>query len=848
MTAKLRLPIDDVLPSLADALATGADVVLQAPTGAGKTTRVPPFLADQPWSRGKSIVILEPRRVAARAAAARIADERGVRLGGEVGYAVRFEQRTSKETRILACTEGVFLRRLQSDLFLEGVAAVVLDEFHERSVNADLVLALVRQVQREMRPELKIVVMSATLSPEPIADYLGDARILRSEGKLFPVDVEYAGPPGPPDLNRLPRFIRAAVGDLLRRTDGDLLVFLPGVGEIRRCEAALEDLASTQNLAMTPLYGDLPLEAQSAALNRGPRRKIVLATNVAETSVTIDGITGVVDSGLARVLKFDAGPGLDRLVLSRISKASAEQRKGRAGRTAPGVCVRLWTEREQSAMPDRDTPEIQRVDLAGPLLELHQWGESDPLGFPWFEPPPEPSVVRAEQLLHDLGAIDGTGKITPGGRRLAELPTHPRLARMIVEAAELNVLEEAAIAAALLGERDPFSQTRDRRPATTTAPSDVGVRVAAIQAFRDYGEQYSDAGELHASSGRSILRTADQLMRTTAGVMSRNAKAPPTELGLERAVFAAYSDRLARRRSPGSRQAVMVGGRGLVLAESSVVSDDELFVAVEIAPLAGSDDLMTSASAVRREWIPKSEIRTVEGAVFDQRQQKVVARRQTLYRDLVLDESPSASPDPAVIETVLAEAASKDLNSALDLNREDVGRFRARVAWLKETMPELELPALDDEQIRSLLPTLCSGRRSFAELREAPLASILEHSLTPAQRFALHREAPEKLEVPSGSKISIQYEPGKPPVLAVRIQELFGMVETPRIAGGRAPVLLHLLAPNYRAQQVTHDLRSFWTNVYPKIRKELRMKYPKHAWPEDPLTAAPVRKGPSQKR
>ena len=848
MTAKLRLPIDEVLPELGEALSKQANVVLQAPTGAGKTTRIPPFLADETWSRGKSVVMLEPRRVAARAAATRIADERNVRLGGEVGYAVRFDQRTSQETRILLCTDGVFLRRLQSDPFLESVSAVVLDEFHERSVNADLSLALVRQVQREMRPELKIVVMSATLAPEPIADYLGGAKIIRSEGRLFPVSLDYAGPPGPPDLKGLPRAVRGAVLELLRRSEGDLLVFLPGVGEIRRCEEALDDIAEREDLHLAPLYGDLPLEEQSAVLRRGKRRKIVLATNVAETSVTVEGVIGVVDSGLARVLKFDVGTGLDRLVLSRISKASAEQRKGRAGRTAPGVCVRLWTEREQSAMSDRDTPEIHRVDLAGPLLELHHWGETDSRRFPWFEPPLESSVARAEQLLRDVGATDDEGKITALGRTLAQLPTPPRLARLLFEAATFGALGDAALAAALLGERDPFVMQRERRTAATTAPSDLGVRVAGISSFRDSGERFSDAGELHASSARLILRSAEQLARATAAELPKSGQGALLELGLERSLFAAYPDRLARRRAPGSRQAVMVGGRGLVLAESSVVSDDELFVAVEIAPLPGSDDLVTSASAVRREWIPTSDLRNVESAAFDPRQQKVLARRQVLYRDLVLEESPSPSPDPAVIEAALAEAAAKDLDVALNLVRDDVARFRARVHWLKETMPELELPPLDDERIRSLLPILCSGRRSFGELREAPLVSMLEHSLTPAQRLALQREAPEKLEVPSGSKIGIEYEPGKPPVLAVRIQELFGMVETPRIAGGRAPVLLHLLAPNYRAQQVTHDLRSFWTTVYPKIRKELRMKYAKHAWPEDPLSAAPVRKGPSQKR
>ena len=847
MTARQRLPIDDVLPQLALTLANGKNAVLKAPTGAGKTTRVPPFLADLPWTRGRSIVMLEPRRVAARAAAARIAEERSVSLGGDVGYAVRFEQRLSNQTRILVVTEGVFLRRLQSDPFLDGVAAVVFDEFHERSVNADLSLALVRQVQRETRPDLRIIVMSATLDSAPLTAFLGDCPSVESEGRLFPVSIEYAGPPGPPDLKGLPGAVRSAVSDLFHRTDGDLLVFLPGVGEIRRCEDVLESFAANANAFVAPLYGDLPLEAQSAALRKGAQRKIVLATNVAETSVTVEGVTGVIDSGLARVMRFEPGVGLDRLILTRISRASAEQRKGRAGRTAPGVCLRLWTQRDEAAVPERELPEIRRIDLAGPLLELHQWGESDPRRFPWFEPPPDSALERAERLLEDLGAIQPSGGITPLGRSLAQLPAHPRLARLLVAGAEFGVLDEASIAAALLSERDPFVDSR-RRSARTTAPSDVGEKVLALQAFRDGHERFSDLGELHASSARSILRVADQLARVAADALSTSRRTIGVDLGLERAIFAAYPDRLARRRKPGDRRALIVGGRGVVLSETSVVTDDELFVAVELAPSAGVEDLVTTASAVRREWIPESALDTIDVASFDTEVQRVVARRQTRYRDLPLNDAAISSPDPTVVETALAEAAAKNLVAALGLNRDEIVRFRARLSWLREAMTELGLPAIDDDAIRLLLPTLCAGRKSFAELQAAPIVHLLEQCLSSTQRAALHREAPERLEVPTGSKITLQYEPGKAPVLAVRLQEMFGMTETPRIAGGRVPVLLHLLAPNYRPQQVTQDLRSFWENIYPKIRKELRMKYPKHAWPEDPFSAAPVRKGPSQKR
>jgi ATP-dependent helicase HrpB len=839
MTNRAPLPIDDVLPRLGESTAKG-NVVLSAPTGAGKTTRVPPFLADQRWSRGKRIVMLEPRRIAARAAGSRIAEERGVRLGDEVGYSVRFDHRASDSTRILVCTDGVFLRQLQSDPFLEDVAAVVFDEFHERSVNADLCAALVRQLQREARTDLRIVVMSATLETESIAAFLGGSDIVESKGRLFPVEVRHLGPSGPPNLRDLPRLVRNAVFDAADATNGDILVFLPGVGEIRRCD---EDLSDLNDFAVVPLFGDLPLESQAAALRKGPRRKIVLATNVAETSVTVEGVTAVIDTGLARILRYDAGRGLDRLELSRISKASAEQRKGRAGRTAPGVCLRLWTPREESAMPHREMPEILRVDLAGPILQLRLWGESNPRAFPWFEAPPEPATIRAERLLVDLGAVDANGSLTALGRRIAHWPVHPRLARMMEAATEFGVLREASLAAALLSERDPFARTENRR-ANRTGVSDIAEKVAALSAFRHSGERFSDAGELVASSAKSVIRVSEQLEQTA----DRQQKRKPQEDGLCRSVFAAFADRLCRRRSPGGPRALMVGGRGVKLAEQTVVHDEELFVAVELASIVGSEDLVASASGVRRDWIDPSNLETVETAMFDPEKQRVVARRQTRFHDLILEESPLSNPNPTTIAAALAEAAAKDVRQSLALDRPEIVRLRARINWLRETLPEMEWPSVDDAAVSLLLPDLCIGRKSLAELREAPVAAAIENLLTQPQRMALHRDAPEKLEVPTGSRIALEYEPGKPPVLAVRLQEMFGMLETPRIAGGRVPVLLHLLAPNYRPQQVTQDLKSFWTNVYPKIRKELRMKYPKHSWPEDPFTAQPQRKGPSQKR
>jgi ATP-dependent helicase HrpB len=488
MTLPAPLPIDEVLPQVVAALRTSKAVVLRAPTGAGKTTRVPPAMLDAGLARGGSIVVLQPRRLAARACARRIAWERGVALGDEVGYQVRFDQCTGPKTRIKIVTEGILLRMLQDDPFLQSVAAVVFDEFHERSLNSDLALAMVRRVQETVRPELKLVVMSATLAAEPIARWLGDCPVVESQGRLHPVEIRYLE-----DLRSRTVAERAADGveQILDRTSGDVLVFLPGVGEIRQTARRLESLAAAKNLALLPLYGDLPAEKQDEVLGPIDRRKVVLSTNVAETSLTIEGISAVVDTGLARSLFFDPHVGMDRLQLVSISQASADQRAGRAGRTQPGVCLRLWAERTHSQRPPGDEPEIRRLDLAGPTLELRVWGECDLKSFPWFEAPPAASLEQADALLKRLGALDAAGNVTSLGNSMARLPVSPRLARMLIEGHRLGQPEAVALAAALLGERDPFGRADDasryNRPAPTDSDSDVYDRVAALEDFDDSG-------------------------------------------------------------------------------------------------------------------------------------------------------------------------------------------------------------------------------------------------------------------------------------------------------------------------------------------------------------------------
>lgn len=855
------LPIDAVLPELMAALGRHPAAVLRAPTGAGKTTRVPPALLALLDAAAPRVVVVEPRRVAARAAARRMAAEGGWELGREVGYQVRFDRRAGAATRILVVTEGILLARLQADPFLDGVGAVVFDELHERRLGQDLALAMVRRVQREVRGDLRLVATSATLDPGPLAAWLGDAPVVESSGFLHPVAVEHLDPadrrlPAGALVARRPWEIAElaawGVRGLLATTGGDVLAFLPGVGEIERTREALASDGAAAGLDLVPLYGDLPPAAQDAALAAGARRRVVLATNVAETSITLEGIAGVVDSGWQRRPRFDPATGLDRLELARISRASAEQRAGRAGRLGPGRCLRLWSEHEDRGLAERETPEVARVDLAGAALELFAWGESDLAAFDWFEAPEPAAVERAVALLARLGAVatrtEGGHAITALGRAMAAVPAHPRLARLLIEGRRRGVGDEAALVAALLGERFPLRR-RDHPPPSRSDLLDAADAVAAFAAGRR-------APGVEPAAARFVLRARDQLAAVAAAADGRSASSPegddrgrrtraPSDDLLLRSILAAYPDRVARRRAPGDSRAVMVDGRGVVLGDESAVREPELFVAVEVAGPrgAGGEARVRIASAVDAAWLPAERLTRAVEIEWDAERRRAVARRRTRYEDLALadDEVPLPAERAGEAEALLVAAACADLPAALGLDAEPVASFLARLRSLAAWMPELDLPTFGDEEIAALLPLLAAGRRSLDELSRAPLVDVLRGHLTARQAAALEREAPERLEVPSGSRLRLDYEPGRPPVLAVRIQELFGLAETPRVAAGRVPVLLHLLAPSGRPQQVTQDLASFWENTYPQVKKELAGRYPKHAWPEDPRRAVAMR-------
>jgi ATP-dependent helicase HrpB len=833
------LPIDPTLPRLIAALHDSPAVVLQAPPGAGKTTRVPPAILDAGFA-GR-IIVLEPRRIAARAAARRMSAERGTAPGDLFGWHVRFERQATRTTRVLAVTPGILLRQLQDDPFLDGTGVVIFDEFHERGLETDLALGMVRLVQGNVRPDLKIIVMSATLQAADVAAYLGNCQVITSEGRTFPVEIRYE--PKRED-DRWPLATAKAVARVLDETPGDVLAFLPGVGEIRAAGEDLQDLIGDDALVL-PLHGELPAEEQDRALLPRGRRKIVLATNVAETSVTVEGVTAVVDSGLARQLIYDPSVGLDRLELVNVSRASADQRAGRAGRTQPGLCVRLWSEVADRSRPAQTDPEIRRVDLAGATLQLMAMGESVET-FPWLDPPAEYAARQALELLDRLGGLQG-GRLTELGRSLARLPVHPRLARLLLEGTRLGQPRRVALAAALLSERDPFP----RGPARHTTPSDLLDRVEALE-----GEG-SPLEPANRNAARFILRARDQLARLTeSGGKSPNLPGPhrfgdlcppmAAEEALGRALLAAFPDRLCRRREPGSPRGVMVGGRGVKLAPSSGVTQAELFVAVDV-DAGQAETLVRQASAVERAWLPPEQLRETIDVEFDETTGRVVGRKRVRFDDLVIEEKAANVPNEERVTAVLIDAALRNPDRVRPPADSPAGQFRTRVHCLRGWMPELGLPEYNDADLRELLTWLAPGCRSLDDLRRRDWEEALRGKLTHAQRQAVEREAPERLEVPSGSRITVTYEEGRPPVLAVRIQEVFGLADTPRVAGGRVKVLLHLLAPNYRPQQVTDDLASFWANTYPVVRKELRARYPKHAWPDDPLTAE-ARSRPQRRR
>jgi len=798
------LPIDEVLPEVRLRIRETSSLVLEAPAGAGKTTRVPPALLDLVAGE---VVILEPRRLAARAAARRVAQELGERPGETAGYQVRFEDVTGPRTRLRFVTEGVLTRRLLVDPLLRGVSAVVLDEFHERHLQGDVALALSLQLLRGRRPDLKLIVMSATLDSAPVAAHLGCA-IVRSEGRRFEVEIEHAGRA---DARRLADQVAAAVRKLtVPGTSGDVLVFLPGAAEIRQAGEAVAELATHRRLLVLPLHGDLPAEEQDRALAPASQRKVILATNVAETSVTVPGVTAVVDSGLARIAAHSPWSGLPSLQVAKISRASAAQRAGRAGRTAPGRALRLYTRADHDSRPEHLSPEVRRRDLSEMVLELRAAGH-DPGRLPWLDAPAPAALEAAETLLRRLGAVDSSGAATELGRQCARFPLHPRLSRMALEAAARGAAREGVSAAAALGEQRGF---RERHSVPPTASSDL-IDLEAPERARAQIER--------------IL-----------GPSRREPDRDAREEALRMAVLAGFPDRVARRRAPGSNEVLLASGGSATLSPRSAVRDAQLLVAVDVEERRGQGRQVRLASAIEAEWLLDlfpGELRESTEVVWDEARGRATVSSRLTYGALVLEESRRS---PGEAERAAAEALlAEHLRADQLIDPEALRSLRARAELVATHCPEAGVRALSDGDLAEALRELCRGHTSLDELKGADLRAALLERLGPGAARALATLAPEHLQLPGGRKLLIEYEPGQPPAARSRLQDFFGMRAGPRVAGGKLPVVLHLLAPNGRAQQVTSDLAGFWERHYPAVRRQLMRRYPRHAWPEDGATATP---------
>lgn len=829
------LPIDSILPRLKQVVCDASNTVLHAPPGAGKTTRVPLALLDLPCLAGGRIVMLEPRRLAAAHAAHRMAWSIGEKAGATVGYAMRFERRISPETRIEVVTEGILTRRLQGDPCLEGISLVIFDEFHERSLNADLALALCLEVQREVRPDLKILVMSATMDCASVAGILSNAPIVASEGRSFPVEVRYLQDAG---HGRLPERMAAAVRGALAETEGDILAFLPGSGEIRVCHELLRE-GIRSGISIHPLYGDLPFAEQEKAILPGRGRKVVLATNIAETSLTIEGVRVVIDSGLSRMVRHDPSCGMNRLVTVRESKSSAEQRRGRAGRLGPGVCYRLFSEHTFKAMTGFPPPEITVADLSSLVLELAVWGNPDASSLSWIDPPPVAAMGAALGLLRDLGALDGEGRATEVGRKMAELPVHPRIAALLLLGQKLKMPVAASLMAALISERDIF---RYRKGETAVVcESDLLERCVALR-----GMGAARGGLVDPGVARAVERTAGQLSRLMGegrcGIME---DLEPRDAA--RLLLAAYPDHVALQRAEGGDRYLLANGRGARLSWKSGVRNRSLILAIQVDAGTGGEGIIHQACSLSGELVRaecRERLETGTRVVWEELQERVMAWEEERLGAVVLSRRQVNPTDDGSIPLLLALVS----DAGLDILKRDrsVRQLQGRVELLRQAFPEEKLPDLGDDRLLAgldkwLAPYLC-GVRSRRDLAAVDIGAALRAFLSRDQLRLLEERTPTHITVPSGHRIEIDYRPGSEPVLAVKLQEMFGLADTPSIACGRVKLLLHLLSPAGRPVQVTRDLRNFWESGYREVKRELRGRYPKHPWPDDPWNAVATRK------
>lgn len=837
------LPIDDLREDFSRAFKESSRIIVEAPTGSGKSTRLPQFALDSGLLPAhQQVVILQPRRLPTRMLARRVAAERGCQLGAEVGYQIRFESHVSAATRIRFVTEALLLRQLIAEPTLPEVGAIIFDEFHERHLSTDLTLALARQLQQSARPDLRMIITSATLDSETLQQWLAPATLLRSSGRMFPVDIRYqplpAGHGAPPIWTAAARHTARA---LAASPDGDALVFMPGAYEINRTISELQALPECRNCDVLPLYGDLPADAQDRAVTPSTRRRIIVSTNVAETSLTIDGITLVVDSGLAKAARFDPHRGINTLLTEKISRAAADQRAGRAGRTAAGTCLRLWSEGDHAQRPIREDPEIQRVDLAEPLLLLAAAGFHDPAAFPWLEQPPESSLTRARTLLTDLGACRADGSLSEDGRQLARLPVHPRYGRLLLEASRRGCTHTAARVAAVAQGRpirlDPKAGATPQ--ADDDADSDFISHLQAMDlaAVNDFDPVRCRKLGIHATAARQAQRVASQLhgLAKQLGLDCRPRDDDPA--ALRKCILAAFSDQLAIRRDEGTLRCRLIHNRSGELRRTSAARGHTLLVAAEIDEMKVRNEVITLLSMVtpiEEQWLHElfpADFSTTTEVSFDRIQKRVVSRRKTLFRDLVLDESISESADSdAAAELLAAEIR----NGTIQLRQWDdaIEMLITRINCAATHCPELEISPLDDNARSLILQEFCHGARSVRELQQKNLRHAILGWLSPEQQLALATVAPEEISLPNRKRpVRIRYNDDHSATIAATVQDLYDSNSSNlQLANGRIPLRFEILAPNRRPIQITANLNQFWSTSYPDVKKQLKGRYPKHEW------------------
>lgn len=847
MTDHKQLPIYAVADQIVDGLKQNGRVVLSAPTGSGKSTQVPQILLDRMALEGE-IVVLQPRRLAARLLAKRVANERGSKLGDEVGYQIRFENRVSRATRIRFVTEAILLRQILDDPGLSGVAAVLFDEFHERHLTSDLSLASALETVRTKRPDLKLVVMSATLDVEKLEGFLTPCTRVEASGRVYPVEVSYTGAAlnrdAAPVWQRAAQAFRSAVRDGVA---GDALVFMPGAFEIRKTIEAIEALPEARDYEVLPLHGELPPEAQDRAVSSSDRPKVIVSTNVAETSITIDGVRLVIDGGLARIARYDPKRGINSLLVEGISRASAEQRTGRAGRTGPGTCLRLWSEAEHQARPERETAEVRRVDLSETLLMLAAAGIENPDTFPWFEEPTEQTLKRASELLHDLGALNPAGGITEVGRQMARFPLHPRYARLLIEGAKNGVLQEVALIAASSQGRPFYRASRDDRTRReqirqiedlVDERSDCFAQIKAWDLARDAKFNPNACGQLgiHGAAARQAGQVAQQLLQLAERQGLQNESSTDYESAICKSLLAAFSDHLSLRNDSGTRRCKMVHGRSGELRRESLV-DAELFIATEIEEREVRREvtvLLGGATAIESTWLDElfpDDFSEGTFTVYDPKSRRVESRTERRFRDLVLSSADKGEPDyDKAAELLSAEVVA----GRLVLKNWDaaVESWIQRVNFVAKHCPETEIALIDDEARQLLIEQICHGALSYKDIKDRPVLHLVKEWISPEQQYYIDAYAPAEIALPRRKRPArIRYEADGRAFIASKLQDFYDVQgDSLKVANGQISLLVELLAPNGRPAHLTDDLDGFWEGAYEHVRKDLAGRYPKHEW------------------